>query len=84
MSEKILTWWNERFSTPPIFSMQVGSYEACKEMVINGLGYAIIPRNFIKPDDDLYVQELVLKKWRSALPKQLAAVSRILSGAAFL
>ena len=61
MSEKILTWWNERFSTPPIFSMQVGSYEACKEMVINGLGYAIIPRNFIKPDDDLYVQELVLK-----------------------
>ncbi|WP_400164448.1 LysR family transcriptional regulator [Brevibacillus sp. TJ4] len=61
MSEKILTWWNERFSTPPLFSMQVGSYEACKEMVINGLGYAIVPRDFIKPDDDLYVQNLVLK-----------------------
>jgi DNA-binding transcriptional LysR family regulator len=60
IAEKILTWWDERFSTPPLYSMQVDSYEACKEMVIKGLGYAIIPRIFVKPEDDLHVQDLVL------------------------
>lgn len=61
LSRKIQTWWNERYSHPPLFTMEVGSYEACKEMVLNGLGYAFVPRLFIKPEDKLYTQDLVLK-----------------------
>jgi len=58
---KIQAWWYERYSVPPLVTMEVGSYEACKEMVVNGFGYAFIPRLFIKPEDKLYTEDLVLK-----------------------
>jgi DNA-binding transcriptional LysR family regulator len=61
LSLQIQNWWNERYSTPPLYTMEVGNYETCKEMVQNGLGYAIIPRLFIKPNDNLYTHKLVLK-----------------------
>lgn len=36
-------WWKENFSQPPTISMCVDQIDICKEMVINGLGYAILP-----------------------------------------
>jgi DNA-binding transcriptional LysR family regulator len=61
LANKIQNWWNERYTTPPLYTMEVDSYEACKEMVQNGLGYAIIPRLFIKQEDNLYTHQMVLK-----------------------
>ncbi|MGO5013857.1 LysR family transcriptional regulator [Niallia sp. Sow4_A1] len=54
-------WWNQRFIEPPIVTMQVDSYETCKEMVKKGLGYAIIPSVFLKQTDDLYNAPLIFK-----------------------
>ncbi len=36
-------WWRENFSHPPLISMSVNHVDTCKDMVVNGLGYAIMP-----------------------------------------
>ncbi|PLR95957.1 LysR family transcriptional regulator [Bacillus sp. T33-2] len=59
--QSIEYWWNERFVKPPQVSMQVDSYETCREMVKKGLGYSIIPGVFVKDSDDLYASPLIFK-----------------------
>ena len=41
--------------------MQVDTFEICKEMVKNELGYAIIPQIFLYEDDPLYKEELITR-----------------------
>ncbi|MEH7381615.1 LysR family transcriptional regulator [Bacillus sp. JJ1533] len=36
-------WWSENYSEPPMITMEVDQVDTCKEMVANGLGYAIMP-----------------------------------------
>ncbi|WP_449539347.1 LysR family transcriptional regulator [Ferdinandcohnia sp. Marseille-Q9671] len=36
-------WWSENYSKPPLITMEVDQVDTCKEMVANGLGYAIMP-----------------------------------------
>ncbi|MBP3041912.1 LysR family transcriptional regulator, partial [Bacillaceae bacterium Marseille-Q3522] len=50
-------WWQERFSLPPNICMEVDKVETCKEMVLKGLGYGILPQYLIK-EEDLFVQPL--------------------------
>lgn len=59
--QSIEYWWNQRFIEPPLVTMQVDSYDTCKEMVKKGLGYAIIPSVFLKESDDLYYVPLTFK-----------------------
>ncbi|MDF2682560.1 MAG: LysR family transcriptional regulator [Brevibacillus sp.] len=59
--EEINDWWYERFTDPPLITMQVDTFEICKEMVKNDLGYAIIPQIFLYADDPLYKEELIKK-----------------------
>lgn len=59
LSRTIEDWWYEKFKEPPFITMQVDTFETCKEMVKNGLGYAIIPSIFVRPDDRLYAINLV-------------------------
>ncbi|TVY11686.1 LysR family transcriptional regulator [Paenibacillus cremeus] len=65
LSRTIEEWWYERFNVPPFITMQVDTYETCKEMVKNGLGYAIIPSMFVKPDEKLHQIPLV---WNNGEP----------------
>ncbi|GAA4844948.1 LysR family transcriptional regulator [Paenibacillus vulneris] len=60
-SETINAWWRERFHVPPLVTMQVDSYETCKEMVKHGLGYSIIPGIFVTEEDGLHKVELYRK-----------------------
>ncbi|MFS0919665.1 LysR family transcriptional regulator [Brevibacillus sp. 179-C 1.1 NHS] len=59
LHQTIESWWNENYIVPPNITMKVDSYETCKEMVINHLGYAIVPRVFAKPEDGLYCVDLI-------------------------
>lgn len=59
LSRTIEDWWYEKFKVAPYITMQVDTYETCKEMVRNGLGYAIIPSMFVKPEDGLHQIHLV-------------------------
>lgn len=61
LDKSINSWWDERYEQPPHITMQVDSYETCKEMVKKGLGYAIIPWVFIHESDELTCHNLIFK-----------------------
>lgn len=47
-------WWAERFKQPPQISTTVDQGDTCKEMVMNGLGYAILPSLFFNEHDPVH------------------------------
>jgi DNA-binding transcriptional LysR family regulator len=47
-------WWTENYVSPPMITMRVDNMETCKEMVLNGLGYAILPNILLEEDEELY------------------------------
>lgn len=61
LSHAIDQWWHERYQDPPTITMQVDSYETCKEMAKFGLGYTIIPRVFVRPGENLQTVDLTLR-----------------------
>ncbi|MCM3452432.1 LysR family transcriptional regulator [Heyndrickxia oleronia] len=54
-------WWAENYSQPPLISIEVDKSETCKEMVINGLGYAIMSSMTLDDIDDLHKIEIKTK-----------------------
>lgn len=65
------TWWSENFTEPPFTSMFVNQVDICKDMVINGLGYAILPSKILSDTNDMHKiyitdktgQPLLRKTW---------------------
>jgi DNA-binding transcriptional LysR family regulator len=47
-------WWSGTFSQPPLIGMEVDKGDTCKEMVMNGLGYGILPSVLVEKHPDLY------------------------------
>lgn len=58
-------WWRELFSCPPKVTMEVDSMDTCRQMVLRGLGWAILPLIGLKQHDSLYTREL---HWRDGTP----------------
>ncbi|MBI0576771.1 LysR family transcriptional regulator [Neobacillus cucumis] len=54
-------WWEETFDQPPTITMEVDRIDTCKEMVLMGLGYAILPSICLKEDEDVYKIKLTNK-----------------------
>lgn len=48
------TWWRNNYSQPPTIGMTVSYLDICKAMVINGLGYAIVPSNLLDDVEDIH------------------------------
>jgi DNA-binding transcriptional LysR family regulator len=49
------SWWRENFATVPHTSMVASNGDTCREMVLNGLGYAIFTiQEFVADDTRLY------------------------------
>ncbi|MBB6284490.1 MULTISPECIES: LysR family transcriptional regulator [Geobacillus] len=55
LKKLIDSWWHDRFSFPPRISMKVDKMETCKEMVANGLGYAVLPSILLEDNEDLHI-----------------------------
>jgi DNA-binding transcriptional LysR family regulator len=51
-------WWTDNYDQPPLISMEVDRGDTCREMVINGLGYAIMADRFVRDSPDVYKYEL--------------------------
>lgn len=51
-------WWAENYIQPPLNSIEVDQVDTCKEMVINGLGYGILPSRMLKDTEQLYKKDL--------------------------
>lgn len=47
-------WWRENFTEPPFISMEVDKLSTCKEMVVNGLGYGIMPTMIVNNIENLH------------------------------
>jgi DNA-binding transcriptional LysR family regulator len=47
-------WWSGTFSRPPFIGMEVDKGDTCREMVMNGLGYGILPSVLVENDQELY------------------------------
>jgi DNA-binding transcriptional LysR family regulator len=47
-------WWAVNFTKSPLIGMVVDNTDTCKEMVLNGLGYAILPGLVLNKNEDLY------------------------------
>lgn len=54
LKNSIDNWWSENFTQPPHVSIEVDKADTCKKMVINGLGYAILPSMLLNDIDDIY------------------------------
>ncbi|CAH8769188.1 LysR family transcriptional regulator [Paenibacillus dendritiformis] len=61
LQNTIELWWKERYSLPPNIAMEVDKMETGKEMVLNGLGYAILPTIVLGGQEDLYTINLTSK-----------------------
>jgi len=55
-------WWSENYVQEPFISIEVDQVETCREMVINGLGYAILPDRIMTKRKDLHKIDLVDQK----------------------
>ncbi|ETI69220.1 LysR family transcriptional regulator [Neobacillus vireti] len=62
-------WWTANFEQPPFVGMMVDKVDTCKEMIINGLGYAIVPRFILNDVQDLYLIDIKDKKGNPLLRK---------------
>ncbi|MDN4073087.1 LysR family transcriptional regulator [Fictibacillus terranigra] len=55
-------WWSRTFSRPGIVGMEVDKGETAKEMVMNGLGYGILPSVLVDQNTDLFKITLMDEK----------------------
>ncbi|MGG3451226.1 LysR family transcriptional regulator [Domibacillus aminovorans] len=51
-------WWAENYTKPPLVSIDVDKAGTCKNMVANGLGYAILPSMILDDLEDLHKTKL--------------------------
>ena len=56
-------WWNQTYTVPPKISMETDRSDTCKQMVLNGLGYSILPEICIQKDEPLYTIPLIAKDY---------------------
>jgi DNA-binding transcriptional LysR family regulator len=59
LEQLIDRWWRDKFSQPPFVSMEVDKLETCKEMVLKGLGYGIVPSYILENNpENLFIKNL--------------------------
>ncbi|WP_110111731.1 LysR family transcriptional regulator [Bacillus sp. CGMCC 1.16541] len=52
--QEILDWWHRQFHTSPKRTIVVDQIETCKQMALNGLGFAILPSIALTERDDAF------------------------------
>ncbi|KMJ58452.1 LysR family transcriptional regulator [Bacillus sp. LL01] len=50
--QEIQVWWHKKFQSPPKRTIVVDQIETCKQMALNGIGYAILPSITLQDDYD--------------------------------
>lgn len=58
LSNSIQSWWNDRYDEPPAIEMELDRLETCKEMVKQGLGFAIVPGISLSEEEELFKMKL--------------------------
>jgi len=58
MKNLVDEWWYTNYNQNPSINIQVNQVETCKEMVVNGLGYAILANLVVRPYPELFVKPI--------------------------
>lgn len=61
----IQEWWRDFFSRPPFIPMEVDNMDTCRQMVLHGLGWAILPSIGLGHQPAPFTRELY---WRNGKP----------------
>lgn len=61
LKSTIDSWWIENYSQSPMVTMKVDRLETCRELVYNGLGYAIMPGLTLKDRSNIFTIDLMSK-----------------------
>lgn len=76
-------WWATHFTTPQHIAIYTGRSDTCREMALNGLGYAILPEICLEdcafykmPLVDEHGEPIYRDTWLS-YPKHLCALSQV-------
>ncbi len=56
--QEIQAWWHEHFLSPPERTIVVDHIETCKQLALNGIGYAILPSISLTENDQIYKMPL--------------------------
>lgn len=64
MKNLVEDWWYTNYNQRPNINIHVNQVETCKEMVINGLGYALLANLVVRPYPELIVKALHDEKGR--------------------
>jgi len=51
-------WWHSNFNQSPNIDLYVDQVDTCKEMIINGLGFGIVPSLIFDGVPDIYIKPL--------------------------
>ncbi|MEF3328835.1 LysR family transcriptional regulator [Oceanobacillus oncorhynchi] len=51
-------WWHQNYIEQPNITIHVNQVETCKEMVVHGLGYAIVANLVVRPHPDLFIKPI--------------------------
>jgi len=78
------TWWSNNYALPPTIGMTVSYLDICKSMVINGLGYAIVPSNLLDDVKDIHKiyitdkeENLILRKTWMLYQKEIVELKMV-------
>lgn len=56
--EEIQQWWQKHFASNPKRQITVDQIETCKQMAVNGIGYAILPSITLSGTEDVHMVAL--------------------------
>ncbi|MFB5675306.1 LysR family transcriptional regulator [Paenibacillus terreus] len=56
LKSEIDNWWSDHYSVPPRIGMEVDHTDSAREMVMNGLGYAIMPSMYFSGEPLMKIQ----------------------------
>ncbi len=57
---QIQSWWYAMFSHPPKRTIVVDQIETCKQMVMHGIGYAVLPSSVLHTAEGIYKLPMVV------------------------
>lgn len=61
LKELINNWWWENFSDPPEIFMEIDKSDTCRELVMKGLGYSIMPSLILENSKGIYRMDITGK-----------------------
>jgi DNA-binding transcriptional LysR family regulator len=69
LRDQVDQWWAETYNQPPNVYMTVNQVDTCKEMVMNDLGYGIMPSMLLEDSNDLFRIDLIDKNGKQMVRK---------------